>query len=338
MSRANRTGGLSKPETGLLDSLIRRFKSADGKLDTFVSTLPRLPVSDAVRRVLADRPDVIFDQINPHSLHPKATLSLHVSCWSPSLHWMRCVWPIDVATAGARGAPRRQREVDADVATEMARHVAIQDMRRERARDMGLGEPMMMPDEGVAASTPDSARIDHLVIDRHLLSIVQQAASKTQDDAACEPEAMLQQLRYDAASTHSHMDQTGTVARGENAIRRTPTIICDVRLPDGSTAGMLRPTHVLSGSGTVVAYDGHGLIVLTEMPETALTAATGRPLGDLIRTGTSLDARIVEDTRSTTSGFAISMAPDLVRIGDLPDRRVTALDILAMPPARKGYR
>ena len=158
------------------------------------------------------------------------------------------------------------------------------------------------------------------------------AASQNEDDGACDVEQMLRQLRYDAASTHSSMEQTGKVARGENAIRRTPTTITDVRLADGSTAGMLRPTHIVSRSGTTVAFDGHGLIVLAGLPETALTAAVGRPLRDLIETGTSLDGRTVTQTRSTDSGIAVVLEPDLVRIGDLPDRRVTALDILAMPP------
>lgn len=338
MSRANRINGLNKPETGVLDALIRRFKTADGMLDTLVASPSPMPVADAIQRVLGRRPDVIFDQINPHCLHGVERLRLHVSCWSPSLHWMRCVWPIDIATADENGAPRLQREIDRDVAEALAPRLEIQDMRRDRAAGLGIDEPMMMADEGTAATDPASCRIDHLVVDRHLLSIVQRAASQMEDDEACEAEQMLSQLRYDAASTHSDMDQDATTIRGENMIRRTPTTISDIRLRDGSTAGMLRPTHVLSRSTPVIAFDGHGLIVLAGVPETTLAAAAGRPLRDLITTGTPIDERPIDRTQSTDSGFAITMAPDLVRIGDLPDGRVTALDILAMPTAGSERR
>ena len=330
--------GLTGAETGLIHTLLQRFRQATGAPDPYVSTIPRMPVADAVRRLLEPHPHLVMEMVNPHSLHSKTPIDLTVWCWSPSLHRMLCRWPLEVATADAAGAPLRQSAVDAQVAEALAPRLALQRIRAERAAALGIETPIFLGDEGAAVANPDDAPIDHVAIDRHLLSIVQRAASQGEDDAACDREQMMRQLRYDLACAHSPDGQTGDVARGENLIRRTPSIVTDVRLADGSTAGMLRPTHALSRRGVVTAFDGHGLIVLAGIPETALSAAAGRPLRDLVETGTPLDDRTIVDTRLNNAGTAIVLPPDLVRIGDLPDRRVTALDVLAMPPYPRSRR
>jgi hypothetical protein len=321
---------LTPAETGLLQSLFKRFRQVTGA-DPFTSTIPRMPVADAVRRLLEPYPHVIMEMVNPHSLHPRASIDLTVWCWSPSLHRMLCRWPLEVATADVSGAPLRQSQMDEQVAKALAPRLALQRLRIRRAEALGIKEPLFLGSEGDAATDPAAAPIDHVAVDRHLLSIVHQAASQGEDDAACDREQMLRQLRYDIACAHSADSQTGDLARGTNHLRHTPTIVTDVRLADGSTAGMLRPTHAISTRGVVTAFDGHGLIILAGLPETALSAATGRPLRELIETGTALDSRIILDTRQTDAGVAVMLPPDLVRIGDLPDRRVTALDVRAMP-------
>ena len=85
------------------------------------------------------------------------------------------------------------------------------------------------------------------------------------------------------------------------------------------TDGELAPTltcEVEVGTTPAAALFGNVFHVRSPLPETILTAAAGRRLGELVSTGfTALDDRTVVDATARVGGVAFTLNEDLVTIG-----------------------
>jgi len=260
----------------------------------------------------------------------------HVACemqgWSPSLHRTAMRW-----TAGMKCPPDdqcggRAAGLRRSVRTMFADELRTQGDLAAKAARLGIREPLEMVSAATAAGS-GGVRMDHVLIDRHLLAMVVGVICDVSDDGMADGESLSRQLAFDMATAHEDCIGDGASVKGTNLLRKLETTVSTHRAPDGGVEALLRPTHVLHGGSPLATFDGMRLVVLSALPETAAAAARGRPVGDVVATSTSIDRRRVASIVVTDKATAMLVEPDPVRIGDIPDRPVTVEDILAMPDA-----
>lgn len=273
-------------------------------------------------------------------------VATRVSAWSPSLHAVPATWNIQLGRYAPTGIPllgalRRNRLVD-EVRHRLERHVTLQFARADRARGLGIEDPLHLPNAATAASSRGSIVIDHLVVERHGLLKLVDAISVSRGTAGADRVSLDQQLSFDAASAHEAELQGPTVhaadsvrddavmVRGVNVIRKLPVMMREMHIEEG-TESLLQPTFAIGSGSTAATFNGSHLIVLAPVPETLLVASVGLRVGEVIATGTGVDERTILSAQRIGAATVLEVAVDAVRLSDLPHGEVTRAAVEAMP-------
>jgi hypothetical protein len=228
----------------------------------------------------------------------EATVSF--TAWSPSLHAVE----LRRTLYGMTGM------VD-EALFNLTPMLSSQRSRAAHAATLGVSRPM----EG-----DDFDRIDHLWTDRTLVEMRQ-----TDDTLLAVDGQVRTSLRniHQIVRQHPYMggpvlaERAGVAAelpkgRHGDVIRFAGGSV-DI-MPDGFLQDRRRP------GGPLPSFDGLLVSIPSEpMPEIALTAMSGRPLGDLARLHPMLDGRMVDHARNSDNGKRVlaALVPDLVRLSDI---------------------
>jgi len=299
-------------------------------------------VVSSTRTVLAALSGVAIRRVTAQYTEDRVwRVDVDATAWSPGLYGMEVRWTAHVDhsptlhrlfawvdRASLRGRLRRA----------LAGPIALQAARAARGRRLGIRAPLELPSPATAASTPDSMRIDHLVVDRQALRNLVAAIARTQGTAGALRAPLDRQIAFDAASAHEPdpgkpaEPRDGRVVSGVNLIRKLPVSMREVAGLDG-TESLLQAHFGIGTGSTAASFDGTHLIVLAPIPETLLTACVGRTVGDVVATGTPVDGRTITDARLSGQSSIIATVPDAVRVRDLPEGIVTLEDISALERA-----
>lgn len=251
--------------------------------------------------------------------------------WGPGLHSYLMKWtprfeiPIErIIGKGDEGLRAAIMSSESGFTT----HVARQERRAAIAASLGIVTPLAVKGGYMAASDPAAMPVEHMLIDRSLLTIVVKAAGQTSDDGKAARHDVLCQLALDAyCAQEGSATHDGRVTSGQNLIRKTQS-----SMVDGEHAPILRPTHVLKRK-PMTFFDGHQVVVRQSIPATVAGFATGRILGEILRTGRDIDDRIIVRIGTSEVSSVFDIESDLVRIGDLPNHPMTFEEVMMMPAA-----
>ena len=250
------------------------------------------------------------------------TLVVEGRGWSPTLHRMGMRWRFDlVEICGRESMPdhadrlhRRDPSLMAELFQVDRRHgqlmalfdlmapVFRQTARIERARECGIEMPIDVPAKGAddAEMTPGPVLIDEMTLQLTMAHL--QACG---NDAT--PEAartwMLGRMRLLHGVPHLDDGRQPSHPSARTTAFEERRASCHLRI-----------AHPLHPDGEDV-FDGRTLAHFGIVPDTLLNAVVGRPLGEMMRTGTPLDGRLVthaevvdDHTRITIEGRDLALA------------------------------
>lgn len=263
--------------------------------------------------------------------------------WSPSLHVLDFEWKVDMATRPANSIPlagmARHQTLEHRMRDAFGSRLQSQLVRGQAARTLGFTKPLRMVSSADAASSPHLIEMEHVCIDRQILTLKVQAIIDASGE--CDRPSLDAQLAYDIACPHdrsasavrtplTNVYSDAEVIHGLNLIRRLPVSIHGIHAT-GRFIPLMAPMHALSFGSPVITFDGHCLAVIAGIPETACALAAGRPVSDVISTGSSIDTRTIMSAQSGGAWTTLILKPDCVMIGDLPAGEVTLDDVIEMP-------
>lgn len=268
--------------------------------------------------------------------------------WSPTLHRLHMRWTINLGDLVRRSASRAERaerdavmtavrgavDGDAGAVAALAERglLAPTDAMRSRmasragiAAGHGFDRPLDLPvapldrllDEMVVHHVQIDAAIPDLLAEQQL----------DQDGFLPSRLTMRRMLVLDLMRMHDghsrtgetlhdkerHHSETGITTRHEiqAALRHeTPFLM--------PGAPILRPCdrgRMLDAP--TITFDGEHLYVPDSLPETAVAAAVGLGVGDVVETGTAVDGRRIVAVESLDEGFMLTVDPDLIPLDSL---------------------
>ena len=222
--------------------------------------------------------------------------------WGPTLHRRVRRWPVAMGNPGANTAAPPISDEDA---VEMARiglfrSVSLQRGMHAFAAREGIDAPM------AHLNGYSLCDVAHLSMHAGLLDLM--VANRGGRGAAA---MLLDQVERMISSDHDNSDTTISTSELDDDMQ--------TRVHFDGLRSVLYKRERLSGDTT---FDGLVVDMRRVLPDTMLTAMTGRPLGDVLRTGLArLDrSRIVKATESDGTTI-IHIDEDLVAIGE--DARLT---------------
>lgn len=272
-------------------------------------------VDAVLAAAFAGIPHVAVRLCHDRGQQPRHCFVLETETWGPSLNRaVQTSWisPHDQADL-LHGKGRTRFDPDeieaavdcGDTATvlDFLRHLAegwadVQRQRAARASALGMRHPGARLDHTTAS---EALRIDHLSVDVDLVTIL-----KAQDvDVA-------HHTRYVMPRMHDPHGIVSDPWMGDED-DDLPSSISD------DTGAMVIEIQATLKPG--VTYDGDILKIAREiggdLPESMAAAATGRPLHDMIHTGTDLDWRRVLRIDLEDGWIKAKLAPRLATMGDL---------------------
>lgn len=221
--------------------------------------------------------------------------------WSPTLHAIRLNM-----SAAVKDRPDRMH-----MAHDLVRHFAPMLARQMARADDGMR--IAGRTEPFVATHVMAVDIQHLHIDRALVDMTRNTAQVAWDRAGravvstCEAASGL----YGGASIH------GTSAGIQIEMPRTDPERLAMRVIGFPVHFGRNGLDTGSSAATTARYDGDTLRILRrEVPETALAAAVGQPLGRLVAIHEDLDDRIITSASVRQSAdscdVVVTLEPDLV--------------------------
>lgn len=217
---------------------------------------------------------------------PTHVVRVHASCWAPSLH------EADLQIGHRTTTALRDPAIGAELLQAFALAIQRQRHRAEAGLRHGIARPLPL--------TQAKRRIDDRLVQpalemRHMHVDAALAVVAADSGLVDLPEV----LRAGVKRLLDTGDHSAEPHDGEDLIVGETDVIID---DDGTRAVGTRVT-LRSEPGCSIHYDGtmvsiHG----RPLAETLLTAAAGRPLGDLVRLHPALDARIVKGAHAETNG------------------------------------
>ena len=220
--------------------------------------------------------------------------------WSPTLHMIKTIWDFDVGVMARHpqclvpNAVARVNARDPSVVADLLRpetmiapsmhvrngagEVAVMAARQWRRADAAsrLGHEVALPNGTAEPTIADLKRmaVGHVMVDRALISLIRAGAGNAEDAA----HGILRLLCE--AHAGEMVDADDAMWMGEMT----------TELDDGDGVPRMRMEAVIDGDAT---FDGRDVVIEETLPASVMTAMTGRPLADVVSTGTVLDARTI---------------------------------------------
>lgn len=274
------------------------------------------PMNVVVRALLGLVPGLVAPAYRPVAqvsadMNGVPHYQIHFTGWSPSLH------RVSIVAVGPCSQTTLHPETMAAEATELLRPVLdIQQERADRARAIGIHEPLAMP-SGSAHDNPD-----HVHVDRSLAAVLETSFENgLTADVGTEIANALRTLHTGFRMYGGgRMEHCGDIYSGElpSRERRNRYDSGDPISLIGFRA-MLRPP-----SPGVIAptFDGVQIRLQASLPDTALASLVGRTVGSVATLHPALDdreiivpGRIEQDELG--SFLVLTVMPDPVSWGDL---------------------
>lgn len=221
-------------------------------------------------------------------------LDIQIEGWSPSLNRLPMTW-----TTGIPDAPAADQAES--MLTSLGLAIAIQKERLAQGLTLGTASPF-----GIASMdgySRDDTRWDHILIDRGLAALME--ASRQGGFAS--------EVSNSVFDMHQP-DQGPRNGRETSLEGRTTDDDCK---PIGRCQLRGRTLHhdVPLGGGAV--YDGLRLTLGTQIPETLLTAAIGRTLGEVVEVPAAIAGHVVTGGDTGPGRTEITVEPRLAACGVL---------------------
>lgn len=229
-------------------------------------------VQDAAMERIACTPGVI-----PISAPKLVTLAggheLHVDAWiwTAAMERLAVRWVVKVP---AQTAVRPRRPLARRIDDALASRLALQRQRHRLATAHGLGD---YDDERLSAG--------HFAIDASAARLL-----------AGHGASLATAIHWHRLNATDDGASRTVTARGTSNVAITQIAIGTD--PDDGDAVLFAETQIGRPGGPAAALYNRTVLVDARIPETALTAAIGRRLGDVVETGVDhLDERVIEDAR-----------------------------------------
>lgn len=255
-------------------------------------------VRTRLQQIFAAIVGVSVVRIDGHARGPKTLVSLELSGWSPSLHLISAQYMVTMDRPAAR--------VPDQVAEAFRPHAMEQLGRSMAGMHLRLTAPLPLSGRNgpggvrVASGHPE---MRHLLVDASWPAV---AASAGEDPVAA------------LAKTVSTLHNGAIAWSGGNHLEQNGRVILECGLGRLVADSMDVPIADVAVSAS---YDGLALIIYGRaFPETALVAASGRPLRDLVELHPALDGRIVREAESEPDKgrqTVIQFEPLLIPFGDV---------------------
>lgn len=274
------------------------------------------PMNVVVRALLALVPGVEATAYRPVAqtapdMNGVPHYQIHFTGWSPSLH------RVSIVAIGRCSQTTLHPETMAAEATEILKPILdIQQERADRARALGILEPLPLPSGG------DHDIPDHVHLDRSLAAVLETSfLSGLTADVGTEIGNALRTLHSGFRMYRGgRLDQSGDIYSGELPTRkpRDPYDSGDPISMLGFRAMLRQP------SGGVIAptFDGVQIRIQASLPDTALASLAGKTVGSVANLHPALDGReiaipgrIEQDDLGTF--LVLTLRPDPVSWGEL---------------------
>ena len=246
------------------------------------------------------------------------TVELEGTGWSPTLHAVRLRWTVELEKLQGVDVPAlRQMRTAQDLFAglrEGMHHLAdrvheLQHSRMTRAHALGIDTPRILPND-TSRMTPreidEQVPIAHVMVDAVTIELMERWHRAQGLDA--EPAALRRALVASLVDVLAEEQEDGETLSGMDAHGRF------VNIRDCEGAGRLQPALPFVATDGSASFDGVTYWHWVLPPETALAALVGRPMRDLVETGTTLDTRIVRRAVIRGDRLCVGVEPADIRL------------------------